>query len=478
MNNIKVRFAPSPTGFLHIGGARTALFNYLFAKHQNGKFVLRIEDTDQARSKPEMVDQILNALRWLNLNWDGEIVYQSAQIESHRALCRDLMDKDRAYPCFCDSEDLARKRKESEKKYGGYQYDGSCRSLTPEERQQRFESKIPFTLRFKVPDGRVAFEDMIHGHTEISTDELDDFIIQRSDGSPVYQIAVVADDQHMGITHVIRGDDHISNTYKQVLIYRAMEWDMPCFAHVPLILGPDKKRLSKRHGAASVEEYQKAGFLSEAVVNYLVLLGWSPGDDKEIMTLREMIDSFRLDRISKKSAVFDEQKLQWMNGYYISQCDDNKLLNLLKSMLIQNGLADDNFFSDNQDYIIRMIQLLKPKIRTMNEFIERGAYFFKDPVDFDEKSVTKHWKREGVPALLETLVPKLESLEEWREDLIETAVRTHADENRIPAGQLIHPIRLAITGFGVSPGLFELMALLGKERVLRRMQKALDVLPG
>jgi len=305
----RVRFAPSPTGALHVGGARTALFNFLYARHHQGRFLLRIEDTDVSRSQQELTEQILRSLRWLGLNWDGEPVHQSTRRENHLEACRSLLESGHAYPCFCDAGMLQRKREESLKKTGEYKYDGTCRSIPLDDANQRMESGVPHTLRFKVPDGATTFDDAVRGTVTVDHAEIDDFILLRSDGTPVYQVAVVVDDHDMGITHVIRGDDHLSNTPKQILVYQALEWNLPVFAHVPMILGPDKKRLSKRHGATSVEEYQKNGYLSDALVNFLALLGWSPGDDREMMSLDEMIEAFSLDRISKTPSVFDETKL-------------------------------------------------------------------------------------------------------------------------------------------------------------------------
>ena len=477
MSKVRVRFAPSPTGYLHIGGARTALFNYLFARHHDGQFLLRIEDTDQSRSQPEMTEQILTSLKWLHLVWDEEIVYQSGRLEQHQVLCKTLLENGFAYPCFCSPDELKEKRKEAEKKFGGYQYDRHCLSLNQEEIQNKYSQGLPHTLRFRVSDGEVAFDDLVHGRIIVRCSELDDFIVQRSDGTPVYQIAVVSDDHEMGITHIIRGDDHLSNTPKQILIYRAMGWNMPHFAHVPLILRTDKKRLSKRHGAVSVEAYQKMGFLQQSMVNYLALLGWSPGNNVEMMNLEGLIDSFDLQRISKKSAIFDEQKLLWMNDYYINQLDQKALLELIGPMLIQAGLCDESALRDQKSYIMRYIDLLKPKVKKLSDFIERGSYFFKDPDSFDEKSVQKYWLREGVVDYLQELIIHLESAKTWDEETLETEIRGMAEAKGMGAGKIIHPVRLAITGFGVSPGLFELMAVLGKDKVVRRIRKAVQSFP-
>ncbi|MFQ5583570.1 MAG: glutamate--tRNA ligase, partial [Calditrichia bacterium] len=315
--NIRTRFAPSPTGFLHVGGARTALFNWIYARRHGGKFLLRVEDTDRVRSTPENTRKIFDDLIWLGINWDEEVIYQSTRSDIYRQYANLLLETDKAYRCFCTAETLAKKRHLAEQNKLPYLYDKTCRRLAPEVVSQNLRENKPFTLRLRVPEGETAWRDLIRENIRVANSEIDDFIILRSDGTPIYQLAVVVDDHFMEITHVIRGDDHISNTPKQILLYNAFGWDIPLFGHIPLILGADKKRLSKRHGATSVGEFRERGYLADALKNYLVLLGWSPGDDREIMSMDEIIKRFSLENIQKKSAIFDEAKLQWFNALYI-----------------------------------------------------------------------------------------------------------------------------------------------------------------
>lgn len=471
--SVRVRFAPSPTGYLHIGGARTALFNTLFARHNVGKFLLRIEDTDVSRSDGEMTEAILRSLRWLGLVWDEEPVYQSTRLERYRAVCKELVRKGSAYPCFCTPEELAEKRGETKEEY---KYDRKCVGLSEKEVREKRDLGVPRTIRFFVPEGETTFDDAVRGRVTVQNKEIDDFIILRSDESPVYQVAVVVDDHDMGITHVIRGDDHLSNTPKQILIYRAVGWEVPEFAHVPMILGSDKKRLSKRHGAASVEEYREAGFLPQTVVNFLALLGWSPGDDREIMSLEEMVESFTLDRISKNPAVFDETKLTWMNDQYLTRMTDEELLEPVVAVLQEKGLVDEDFVRENGQYLLGFIGMMKGRMKKLTDFADLGRYFFVDPEEYEEDTVRKHWKKEGVLQKLQKLTGRLESMAKWTEEELERVLRGLAEEEGIGAGKIIHPTRLALTGFGVSPGLFELMALLGKKRVIRRLRTAVDYL--
>ena len=315
---IRVRFAPSPTGFLHVGGARTALYNWLYARKNKGVFVLRIEDTDVQRSSQEMVDVILNSLKWLQLNWDEGPIYQSQRLDLYRKAAFELVEKGKAYRCFCKPDEINARREAGMKEKGMWKYERTCYNLTPEEIQKNITSGIPFAIRFLVPPGSTSFDDLVHGKIELDHSQVDDFVLLRSDGHPTYHLSVVVDDIDMGITHIVRGDDHISNTPKQILLYDAFDKKPPHFAHIPLILGTDKKRLSKRHGSVAVEEYQRMGILPEALVNFLALLGWNPGDEREIMALDELVREFDLDRVNSSNAVFDLKKLQWMNSKYLS----------------------------------------------------------------------------------------------------------------------------------------------------------------
>ncbi len=465
---IKTRFAPSPTGHLHIGGARTAIFNWLFARKNDGEFFLRIEDTDKERSSPEMVQSIVDGLKWLGLDWDGDLYFQSQHIDEHIKACYELVKRGYAYFCYCTEEELEAKRKEAEEKKIPYKYDRKCLYLSDEEKLE-FESEgRKKVIRFKVPDGETVFNDVVHGEIKFKNSEIDDFVILRSDNTPVYNMAVVVDDHNMGITHVIRGDDHISNTPKQILIYQALGWETPIFAHVPLILGPDKKRLSKRHGATAVIEYRDRGFLPEAMFNYLCLLGWSPGDNREIMTLSEIIEAFDISRIQKKSAIFDQAKLEWMNSEYIRRKENFELLKYVKPFIEKYGYK----FEDDS-YLLKVINLMKDRVKTLEDFVSFGKYFFEDPVDYDREGVEKYWKNE-TGQLLDEFVEVLKKIEDFSAFEIENELRKFAEGKNVKASELIHPIRLAITGMRISPGLFDVMEVLGKETTIRRIKNALN----
>ncbi|OQX85365.1 glutamate--tRNA ligase [candidate division KSB1 bacterium 4484_87] len=471
-SGVRVRFAPSPTGYLHIGGARTAIFNWLFARKNQGQFLLRIEDTDVKRSDQKMVDAILDGLNWLGIDWDEEPVFQSEHLGRYREIAENLVNSGHAYYCFCSQERLEKIRKEREGDRSAYFYDGHCRNLSPEEVQEKLEQKIPAVVRFKTEPGKTNFSDEVRGSLTFDNKEIDDFIILRSDKMPTYHLAVVVDDHDMGITHVIRGDDHLTNTPKQVLLYQALGWEIPVFAHVPLILGSDRKRMSKRHGATSVVEYKEMGYLPQALFNYLALLGWSPKDDREILNKDELIQIFDLKGINKNSAVFDETRLQWFNAQYINQADTGELYKLLEPFFRKEKFTE-NF---DRAYLEKVIDLLKPRVKKTTEFLSAGKYFFSDPEHFDEKAVKKHWRGENLLGRMTKLAEALGNLASFDENSIETTVRKLAEEMGFGAGKLIHPTRVALTGSAASPGLFEMMAVLGREVVLRRMKKAIDLI--
>jgi nondiscriminating glutamyl-tRNA synthetase len=465
---IKTRFAPSPTGHLHIGGARTAIFNWLFSRKNKGEFYLRIEDTDKERSSDEMVQSIVDGLKWLGVDWDGDLYFQSQHIDEHVRACYDLLNRGHAYFCYCSEEELEMKRKEAEEKKIPYKYDRKCLYLTEAEKLKFEKEGRAKVIRFKVPEGETIFNDVVHGEIKFKNSEIDDFIILRSDGTPVYNMAVVVDDHNMGITHVIRGDDHISNTPKQILIYQALAWDIPVFAHVPLILGIDKKRLSKRHGATAVIEYREKGFLPEAMFNFLCLLGWSPGDNREIMSVEEIIEAFDISRIQKKSAIFDQVKLEWMNSEYIRRKDNFELLKLLKPFIQKYG-----YEVESEDYLLKVINLMKDRVKVLEDFVTFGRYFFEDPSQYDEEGLKKYWK-ENTAEILESFLERLRKLEDYNAIEIEKELRAFAMEKNIKTAELIHPIRLAITGMKISPGLFEVMEVLGKNTVIRRIKKFVE----
>ncbi len=479
MRDVRVRFAPSPTGYLHVGGARTALFNWLFARHHGGTFVLRIEDTDRARSSDEMVEAILDGMTWLGLDWDEGPLHQADGLERHREDALRLLEEGKAYRCFCSPEELDAKRKEAEAAGGGYRYDRKClREVSPEESEARAEAGEPFVVRFKVPEGETVWEDAVHGRTAFDNGEIDDFIILRSDGTPIYNLAVVSDDHAMGITHVIRGDDHVSNTPKQILLYEAQGWELPTFAHVPLILGADGKRLSKRHGATAVGEYRHDGILPEAMMNFLALLGWSPGDDTEIMDPDELVDRFTLDRINKKSAVFDTEKLEWLNGRYLAEVPAEALAATVTDRLVAAGVPPEAL-EGRDAWLLGLIDLLKTRARTVNEIGDQARVYLVDELDYEEKAVAKHWAKKP-DEVLERLRRLREAYADvaWEEEPLEEVLRGLAEELGVGAGKVIHPLRLALTGSSASPGIFEVLVALGRERSLARIDEAVRRVQG
>jgi glutamyl-tRNA synthetase len=467
--NSVYRFAPSPTGLLHVGGARTAIFNWLLAKKEGAKFLLRIEDTDEKRSNQESLDQILSSLDWLDIKWDGSPLFQSQQKDRHKQVASELLEKDKAYRCFCTTQFLQKERKKSEADKRAFLYTGRCRHLSTSEIESNLDNNRPFTLRLKIDKGVTTFNDDIRGDVTVIHAELDDFVILRSDGSPVYHLAVVVDDHDMGITHVVRGDDHISNTPKQILIHEALGWHIPQYAHVPLICGYDGARLSKRHGATAVEDFRKIGFLPEALFNYLCLLGWAPGDDREIMSRDEIISSFSLDRISKKDSIFDEKKLKWMNGKYLSQKGVEDITYLLHSYLINN---EQDKIEKDKDNFSHLIELVKIRAQTVEEVYESIKFYFDDPDTYEENGINKYFRNHDVVASLKNLIKSLNKEEVFEAENLEKIIREFADTHDIKAGTLIHPLRLALTGRTNSPGIFDVMQVLGKETVVRRVKKA------
>lgn len=472
-HNIKARFAPSPTGYLHIGGARTALFNWLYTRKHDGKFILRIEDTDVKRSSDEMVTAITDNMKWLGLSWDEGPFFQSDRLEQYQKFAQKLVEDGKAYYCYCTPERL-KKLKASQKKSGekDWIYDRHCLHLSEAEKAELDAKNVPKVIRCLVPDGNTVFQDEVQGELVFDNSTIEDFVLLRSDGIPTYHLAVVVDDSEMEITNIIRGADHISNTPKQIMLYEAAGLPVPKFAHVPLILGTDKKRLSKRHGATAVGEFQKKGILPEALFNYLALLGWSPGDDREIMPKEELIASFSLDGISTSNAVFDEQKLEWMNGQYINNADSERL----RCLLVENGFVSESIAENQSEYLLKIIDLQKSRMKTLAEFTELSAYFFEDVNEYDAKAVKKYWRKDWSLNVMERLIELLESIEEFTEENLETQMRALAKTLDVGAGKVIHPTRLAITGRKVSPGIFETMVVLGKETVIHRMKNGLEYL--
>ncbi|MCP4727200.1 MAG: glutamate--tRNA ligase [bacterium] len=475
---VRVRFAPSPTGFLHIGGARTAIFNWIFARHNRGKFLLRIEDTDKKRSTQEYFDAILSSLKWLGIDWDEDYTVQSGNIDLHRNEVSRLLESGSVYKCFCPPELLEKKKNEAQKQKLPEKYDRTCLELSGDEIKELESNNTPCVIRFRVPEGETVFNDLIHGKTVFQNCEIDDFVILRADDTPTYQFAVVVDDHNMNITHIIRGNDHLSNTPKQIMLFNAFGWDVPDFAHMPMILGQDKTRLSKRHGAVSLEHYRELGYLPEAVFNYLTLLGWSPGNDREVVSKEEIIEKFEISDTSKKSAVFDEVKLQWINNQYITAMDIPELAELIERKLVQDIELGRLVEEIGKDYLFQILDLQRSRLRLLTDFIPFAGYFYRDPVTYDPAAVKKHWLK-NTPDVLERLGRMrliMKECADYTEEGIEQDIRGLAEEIDISAAKLIHPTRLALTGYGVSPGLFELMHLLGQETVIRRLEKAVTYL--
>ena len=482
---VRVRFAPSPTGYLHVGGARTALFNWLYARRQGGVFVLRIEDTDAERSSWEMVAGIVDGLRWLGLDWDeGPDVggphgpyFQSERLDQYRAMADRLVADGHAYYCYCAPGTLQRKRQEAEAAGGGWIYDRACCRLDPGAIAKLEASGAPRAVRFRVPDGQTAFPDLVHGPIEFDNAHIEDFVVLRSDRQPTYHLSVVADDIDMAITHVVRGDDHISNTPKQVLLYEAFGRPAPAFAHVPLILGPDKKRLSKRHGATSVMEYQRLGYLPEAMVNFLALLGWSPGGDREVFTRDELIEVFTLEGISGGNAVFNPEKLDWMNQQHINRLPSDEIARRLEPLLKEAGLWRDEYGAARRPWLLRVIDLLKVRVKKLGQFIEDGRPFFETTVTPDPEARRKHLGSANLQAPFAALVEAYAKAGRFDPSTLESVLRGIAQEFGVKPGALIHATRVAVTGRAVSPGLFEVLELLGQARTVERMEAASALIP-
>ena len=482
MPSLRVRFAPSPTGYLHVGGARTALFNWLLARQQGGAFVLRIEDTDSERSSWEMVEGIVDGLRWLGLDWDegpdggGPYApyFQSQRVERHRAAAARLVESGHAYYCYCSPALLQEKRTAAEAAGGGWIYDRACCALSVDEIARLEAGGAPRAVRFRVPAGTTRFVDLVHGPIEFDNAVIEDFVILRSDGQPTYHLSVVADDIDMAITHVVRGDDHISNTPKHVLLFASLGAAVPSFAHVPLILGTDKKRLSKRHGATSVVEYRRQGYLPEAMVNFLALLGWSPGTDQEVFTREELIRAFALEGISGGNAVFNPEKLDWINQQHLARRSDEQIAELVAPLLEEAGLAADR---SDRGWLVNVVRLLKPRVRTLAQLVEDARYFFGETVAPDAEAVRKHLSDAGIRPAFAALVQAYESAAPFDAAALEAALRATAQQYGTKAAALIHATRVAVTGRAASPGLFDVLELIGRDRIVRRMRAAEQLIP-
>jgi len=482
----RLRFAPSPTGYLHVGGARTALFNWLFARHEGGTLVLRIEDTDAERNRPELVQGILDGLRWLGIEWDEGPIFQSQRSELYRAASERLLANGSAFACYCKasaytgadsvSEGVEDRKGEgdaegskAQKKIACY-----CRELSPAELAAKQKEGVAGAIRFRVPrEGLTQFQDAVFGPREVQNAEIGDFVLMRSNGLPTYQLSVVVDDIDMRITHVVRGADHLSNTPKQVLIYRALGVEPPVFAHVPLILGPDRTRLSKRHGATSVGSYADEGFLPEAFRNFLALLGWSPGSDAEFIRTSELIERFSLSGVSRTNAIFDRAKLEWFNTQYLQKVPIEELLPFVEAELQRASLWQDAWAGTERPWFSHTVDLIRPRTRFLGDFTTWARAFFTDDFEYEAEAKAKFWKDERVPALLGKLTDALAALPEWNHDACDAALRGVAATEGVKAGLLINATRVAIVGRAVAPPLFETMVVIGKDRIISRLRRAL-----
>lgn len=478
--NVRVRFAPSPTGQLHIGGARTALYNWAFARHFGGSFILRIEDTDPERSTAENTAAIITALEWLGLDYDegpgvgGDFgpYLQTQRFDRYAAGLERLKELGHVYPCFCAPEQLEAKREAAREKGGFAGYDRACRHLSAEEVQARLDAGEKAAWRVKVPEGRgdITWVDAVRGETTIHAETIDDFVVARSDGSPTYNFAVVIDDYDMGLTHVIRGDDHISNTPKQILLYEALEAAVPVFAHLSMIWGPDGKRLSKRHGATSLEAYREMGYLPEAIVNYLALLGWSLDGETTIIDRSTLISAFSLDRISKNPAIFDTEKLDWMNGVYLRELPAEEFVRRVAPWLAEAGLASASEVEDRHDWFVRLSPLVAERVKRLDEVAPMVRFLFEEP-QIDPAAAEKVLAKEGAGRSLDAAGEALSRVE-WAAPAIEGALRGIPEALGLKAKSVFQAVRVATTGSVVSPPLFESLELLGRERTLSRLEAA------
>ena len=462
MTAVRSRFAPSPTGFLHIGGARTALFALLAARQQSGTFVLRIDDTDMQRSTQEFHDDIVDSMRWLGLNWDEGPYYQSQRSMQYRDMGERLLSQRRAFRCFCTPEELEAKRKAALAAGRSPAYDGTCRDYLPGPGESR-----PYTLRFRSPkEGETVVDDLLKGQVVFQNQELDDLILVRSDGLPTYNFCSVFDDADLHISHIVRGDDHLTNTPRQVLLFQAMDASLPQFAHLPLILGSDRAPLSKRHGATAVRAYREAGYLPDALVNFLARLGWAHGDD-EIFSWRELEEKFKLEEVGKSAGVFNSEKLEWLNAHYLNARPAEQLTQEVKPFLpaTERPLPDD-------DWLARMVITLQPRAKTLVELGTQAHFYLSDNITLEEKAAKKFLKAATLP-LLARLRTQLHDVAIWDEATLHKAFTAFMETEQVKLGKIAQPVRVALTGKTASPGIFEVMEVLGKERCLARIDRVL-----
>ncbi|MDP4174293.1 MAG: glutamate--tRNA ligase [Bacteroidota bacterium] len=475
----RVRFAPSPTGYLHVGGLRTALYNYLFAKNNNGKFILRIEDTDRNRYVEGAVENLIAALKWVGLEYEegpdkggnyGPYM-QSERLDIYKKYAQELVAQKKAYYCFCTPERLSQVRDEQQKQGLQPKYDKHCLSLSAEEIEEKLKNNVPYVIRMNIePDMKIAFEDVIRGSVEFDSNIIDDQVLIKSDGYPTYHLANVVDDHLMKITHVIRGEEWLSSTPKHVLLYDFFGWEKPVFAHLPLLLNPDRSKLSKRQGDVAVEDYRAKGYLKDALVNFVALLGWNAGDDKEYYELEEMVEKFSLERVNKSGAVFNIEKLNWLNAEHLRKKPDEELLSMLKDEL-EVSKYKGKIFSDK--YLLLVIEAMKERVSFVKEYIEKSPYFFEAPEEYDQDVIKKRWKEGSAENILK-LAEKFSALQDPVKEDYETALRQTAEELGIGTGKLIHPVRLAVSGVGGGPGLFDILYIIGKDETISRLKRAAE----
>ena len=478
----RVRFAPSPTGFLHVGGARTALFNWLYVRRQGGTFVLRIDDTDAERSSADMIADILDGMRWLGLDWDEgpeaggphAPYFQSERLDRYRDTANRLVEQGVAYLCFCTPERLRDEREHAARRSEVWRYDRECLGLSAEHVAELEAAGTKRVIRFKVPEGRTVFDDAVRGRIEVAHETIEDLVIVRSDGQPTYHLSNVIDDIDMAITHVLRGDDHISNTPKHILLFQALGAEVPVFAHLPLILGPDKKRLSKRHGATSVEEYQQQGYLPDAMVNFLALLGWSPGGDREVMSRADLVDTFSLDGISGGNAVFDATKLEWMNAQHIALLPIADLSDVVRPVLEAEGLWPVE--GRDGTWLRQLLEVLRPRAKRLIDFAHQARPFLAEPEAYEPAAVRKHLGSPDVTSVVEAIRAGLQAAESFDEAQVEAVIRGVVTESGLKTGAVIQPVRIGLIGRTASPGIFETIVLLGRERTLARLDTLLAFL--
>ncbi len=468
---VRVRFAPSPTGFLHVGGARTAIYNDLLRQSAGGAFVLRIEDTDRERSDEAMTRQIQAALAWIGVEWDEGPFLQSERLPRHRERAAELLAAGRAYRCFCTAEELDAERAAAHKQGLAFLYPRTCLGLAAEEVAARVAAGRPFAVRFRMPDEHVRFHDLVRGDMDFPPAALDDFILLRSDGSPTYHLSVVVDDIDMRITHVIRGEDHLSNTPKHIPLFRALGGEVPAFAHLPLILGPDRKRLSKRTGAASVEEFRSQGVLPQALYNYLALLGWTPGDEREILSRREMAEVFAVERLNASAAIFDRDKLFWVNSQYLSRLPLAAILPHLAPFLAAAGLA-----GADPGRLAAALELHRTRAHTLADLAELVVPYFRESLDYDPEAAAKFRADPELAGHLDALRQRYAALPEWTKDALDASLRALATERGVKAGVLIHPTRMALTAAAAGPPLFDLVEAMGRDATGRHFASFLALL--